>query len=172
MLYRGRPTGDTCNDSSVWAVLDDSVGLCDGVGGGCGAARGEVKDSVGAIPGEILLEDRAGGPEGISRILLDVGDSIGFDMLRPCTVGPPVSFSRVDTEDADRSCPVPEVGVGVDGRELCAEDPSFLDSTTFTEFWSESPLLGRSIEGRELESRVGGNRLGISSCRLTSFTDD
>ena len=100
-------------------MLVDSLALWipDGVGGGGGAARGEVYASFGTIPGVGLLDERAGGPEGTSRILREVGDSIGLDMVRPFTVGPLVSASRADTEDADRSCEKPVGIVGVVGPD-------------------------------------------------------
>lgn len=158
VLYRGRFTGDTWLESSVCAVLVDSLALCipDGVGGGGGAARGDVYASTGSTPGEGLLEERAGGPVGTSRMLREVGDSMGLEMVLPLTVGPVFSVSRADTEDIDRSGATPGGAVGVVGPEPCAEGISFLDRADFIEFCSESPRLGRSTDGRELESaRVG-----------------
>ena len=139
-------------------MLADSLALCrsDGVGGGGGAARGDVKDSTGTPAGEGRLEERAGGTLGTSKILREVGDSIGLEMLLPLTCGPVGSVACADTDDADLSSTRPVGAFGVVEPEPCPEDVSFLVIVCFIEFCSESPLFGLSADGRRVESVCGG----------------
>jgi hypothetical protein len=170
VLYRGRFTGDIWFDRSVRVVLTDSLALCrsDGVGGGGGAARGDVKDSTGTPAGEGRLEERAGGTLGMSKILREVGDSIGSEMLLPLTCGPVGSVTCTDADDADLSSTTLVGAFGVVDPELCPVDVSFLERACFTEFCSESPLFGLSADGRGVESVCGGwdvsSFLRLSTC--------
>jgi hypothetical protein len=150
-------------------VLADSLALCrsDGVGGGGGAARGDVKDSTGIPAGEGRLEERAGGALGTSKILREVGDSIGLEMLLPLTCGPVGSIACADTDGADLSSILLVGAFGVVGPELCLDDVSFLVRDCFIEFCSESPLFGLSADGRGVESVCGdwdASSLRLSIC--------
>ena len=132
-------------------MLADSLTLCrsDGVGGGGGAARGDVNDSTGAPAGEGRFAERAGGALGTSKMLREVGDSIGLEMLLPLTCGPVGSVAGVDI-DLSSTGAVEVFGV------VDPDDVSFLERTCLTEFCSESPLFGLSADGRGVESVCGG----------------
>jgi len=150
-------------------VLTDSLGPCrpDGVGGGGGAARGDVKDSRGTPVGEGRLKERAGGALGTSKILREVGDSIGLEMLLPLTCGPVGSFACVDTDGVDSFSTKPVDAFGVVDPESCIDGVSFLVRVCFMEFCSESPLFGLSADGLGADSVCGGwYAPGSSSCIL------
>lgn len=139
-------------------MLADSLALCrsDGVGGGGGAARGDVNDSTGTLGGEGRLEERAGGTLGTSKMLCEVGDSIGLEMLLPLTCGPTGSVAGADVEGVDLSSTGPVDVFGVVEPEPCPDVVSFRERDRFTEFCSESPLFGLSADGRGVESVCGG----------------